>query len=179
MPGVEPIHDPSLNLTFDKVKQKRRVKSDAFTVTPKYQPYFKLHGSTDWQDADGGPLLVIGGNKSGMIQRHQILTWYAEQFAGYMAQPSSKLMVIGYSFTDAHINRAIHEVSQRSQLQMFIVDPNGREAIRKANPTYGASIYAPQAIEEVAIVGESLRPLNTTFGGKDPLAHGKLLRFFE
>ena len=40
---------------------------------PDIQPYFKLHGSTNWETQDAEPLLVIGTHKEAMIKRHPVL----------------------------------------------------------------------------------------------------------
>ena len=44
------------------------------------QPYFKLHGSSNWETEDAEPLLVIGAHKEAIINRHPVLQWYREQF---------------------------------------------------------------------------------------------------
>src|ERR1700722_8316153 len=38
-----------------------------FAVTDRSQPYFKLHGSSNWRAEDGSSLLIMGGNKSASI----------------------------------------------------------------------------------------------------------------
>ncbi|WP_186307800.1 hypothetical protein [Paraburkholderia sp. BCC1884] len=39
-----------------------------FQVAAGAQPYFKLHGSSNWQhDQQGGPMLIMGGNKVNAI----------------------------------------------------------------------------------------------------------------
>ena len=179
LPGTEPVFNPSSPFPRDRTKEKLRVTSGPFSVSSRLQPYYKLHGSTDWVDHEGSPLLVMGGNKIGAIQRHPILTWYSNELSRYLTQPNTRLMVIGYGFKDSHINNLICEAAQRSQLQVFIVNTDGRHAIKKANPTYGAPIYCPEAIEEIALIGESMRQLSETFSGKDTVEHRKLMRFFR
>ncbi len=41
----------------------------------RYQPIFKLHGSTNWLLPDGEHLMVMGGDKFTTIQRYPILKW--------------------------------------------------------------------------------------------------------
>ena len=81
----------------------------------------------------------MGGNKPTAMQRHPILTWYAEKFAEAVSKPNARLMIIGYGFRDAHINRMIYEGWQKggNTLSMFIVQPDGREILKKVNPTDG------------------------------------------
>ena len=108
-------------------------------IGPRQQPYFKLHGSMNWQANNGGSLLVMGGNKPTTMQSHQILMWYANKFTEALSRPNARLMVIGYGFGDSHINRLIHQAWKRGgrTLSMFIVHPEGREISRKVNPTHG------------------------------------------
>jgi hypothetical protein len=46
---------------------------------------------------------------------------------------------------------------------MFLVHPDGREILKKVNPTYG-KMYVSGPLEEITAY-ESTRPLRTTFGG--------------
>lgn len=146
-----------------------------FHLEPKLQPIFKLHGSVNWRDSDDGQLLVMGGNKPGVIQEKQILNSYIDYFRDYLKDPNTRLMVIGYSFSDDHINRIIYEAWQTSQLRMFIVDPRGLDVFNK-HPR--AVIRVPDPIEEIQIIGLSRRPLTSSFGN-DQFEHGKLMRFFH
>ena len=97
-------------------------------IGPRQQPYFKLHGSMNWQANNGGRLLVMGGNKPTTMQSHQILMWYANKFTEALSRPNARLMVIGYGFGDDHINRLIHQAWEKGgrTLSMFIVHPDGR-----------------------------------------------------
>ncbi len=87
-------------------------------------------------------------------------------------------MVIGYGFRDDHINRMIHEAWLNSgrTLSMFIVHRDGREILKKVNPSYGRSVYVPGPLEEITTY-ESTRPLPTMFGGNDPGEHELLVRY--
>lgn len=145
-----------------------------FAAAPNLQPIFKLHGSTNWRDSDGGQLMVMGADKSAAIREISILHWYADQFLSYLSEPGTRLMVIGYGFLDPHINKLICQAWQSSRLSMFIVDPGGRGVL----PTPTAPLFTPEPLEDIAIIGESTRPLSGTFGGNDRLEHGKLWRFF-
>jgi hypothetical protein len=89
----------------------------------RQQPYFKIHGSINWQANKGGRLLVIGGNKPTTMQSHQILMWYADKFVETLSRPNARLMVIGYGFGDGHINQLIHEAWEKGgkTLSIFIV----------------------------------------------------------
>jgi hypothetical protein len=149
-----------------------------FTLSPNLQPIFKLHGSTNWRDAEGGELLVMGADKAETIREKAILRWYADEFLRYLSMRDARLMVIGYGFLDPHINDAIVTGSKAGGLRMFIVDPAGLKVLRNANPTSTRPVYLPHPIEEVGSLGDSTRALRETFG-TDHLEHGKLGRFFS
>jgi hypothetical protein len=75
-------------------------------------------------------------------------------------------MVIGYSFSDAHINRAILKAAEKGTLRLFIIDPLGVDILKTDLLMRALNPY---------IIGASRRPLLTTFA----VEHGKLTRFFE
>ena len=159
LPGVEAIPNPLAVGGYNVLRTRwRPVASPRSTVIgPRHQPYYKLHGSTSWHDASGEHLLIMGGNKPTAMQRHPILTWYAEKFAEAVSKPNARLMIIGYGFRDAHINRMIYEGWQKggNTLSMFIVQPDGREILKKVNPTDGPL--------EAITVYDSTRPFRSTF----------------
>ncbi len=105
---------------------------------PSCQPVVKLHGSVKWLDIDDRPsprpaewMLIMGTNKAPAIDRHEVLRRYFERFEKELAQPGTRLMVIGYSFRDTHINSAI--VNAGPGLETFIVDPTGRKVLETLN----------------------------------------------
>ena len=148
-----------------------------FGLSSNTQPIFKLHGSTNWRDADGGELLVMGTDKAATIQEKAILRCYADEFLRCLSMPNARLMVIGYGFLDPHINDAIVKGAQTGGLRMFIVGPAGRQVLRHVNPTSSRPVYVAKPIEQVGNLGDSTRTLRETFGG-DRLEHGKFCRFF-
>ncbi len=118
----------------------------------------------------------MGGNKPTTMQRHPILTWYAKKFAEAVAKPNARLMIIGYGFRDDHINRMICEGWQKggNTLSMFIVHPDGREILKKINPTYG-KFCAPGPLEAITVYN-STRPFRSTFG-TDAAEHEMLIDY--
>lgn len=180
LPGTEVIPDASRGGPFDPVAVRRRPKASpqSSAIDPQHQPYFKLHGSTNWLDPNGDRLVVAGGNKPIIMQRHPILMWYAAKFSEYLSRPGARLMVIGYGFRDKHINQLILDAWLKGgkTLSMFVVGPAGRDILRKVNATYGKPIYVPEPLEEI-VVYDSTRPLPRTFGGNDPGEHDLLIRY--
>jgi hypothetical protein len=162
-----PTHDPSLTGIADKHRRRWHPGNPPFTVAPRLQPYFKLHGSSNWHTDDGRNLLVMGGNKDLLIREHEVLNWYYDQFRAYLMRPNTRLMVIGYSFSDDHINNVIIEASRNGHLQgIFLVDPVGPAVLR------GDLAAIPR-------LGGSTRPLSRTFGGNDSYSHQEFMRFLS
>jgi SIR2-like domain len=171
MPGLKPLnttsqgHDPTPPLA------RMQMPDDPanFREQPGAQPYYKLHGSTNWIGGGAGQdrLLIMGGNKAVEINQYPLLAWYHKRFDEYLAG-STRLMVIGYSFSDAHINQAILKAAEKGTLRLFIIDPQGVD-ILKTDDLMALNPY---------IIGASRRPLLTTFGS-DRVEHGRQARFFQ
>ena len=80
--------------------------------------YIELHGAFDWEEA-----FIFGGNKEDYIQNHPQLKKYHDFFEKSLIEPNSKLVIIGYSFLDGHINKVIKKGIDEG-LKIFIWDPN-------------------------------------------------------
>jgi len=175
-PSAEPMHSSCWARSIWTPKP-----SAEFRIDGQYQPLFKLHGSANWRNPEGKPLLVMGGGKAIEIGRNPILSWYAKQFEHYLSQPGARLMVIGYGFRDQHINTIISQAVSKG-LRIFVIAPDGAELAYKLSPTrQRAQIIVPSEIEETlkqSLIGASRRPLRDTFGG-DSAEFGKVMRFFE
>lgn len=167
-PGIQPEGPEPLSF----LDLKWRV-GQIVDIPKNTQPIFKLHGSSSWIDTSGDELLVIGGNKSHAIQSHKILRRYNEIFVKSLNKPDTRLMVIGYSFSDGHIDQSI-KAAAASGLRIFIIDPLGSDVVNK---TRDAAIRAPEPLED-QIIGGSRRSIREIFGG-DTVEHAKVLRFFQ
>lgn len=153
------------------------VPTGTFDLPRNMQPFVKLHGSTNWHTTAHEKMLIMGNAKTGAIQKFDVLGRYHDFFASSLKQPNAKLMVIGYSFQDEHINKVIVEASDRHGLGTYLVDLRGRDVLpdpKMAN----AQIKAPRALEGIKLIGELRRPLSTVFSG-DKFAHQELMRFFR
>jgi hypothetical protein len=176
-PGVSsppPQHgyDPDGLITAKRIP----LQANAFEVQANQQPYFKLHGSSNWYDAAGGRLLVMGGNKTGAIQKNALLRWYADQFEQYL-QRGARLMVIGYSFGDPHINKSIIDGSQKGS-RVFVIDPQGSGVLDKRTGIIKPAQDELMGAVQPALIGASRRPLTATFGG-DIVEHQRVNTFFN
>src|SRR2546422_725556 len=115
-PGMERI---ITNESMEPIEWRWSPFSDAkkFPHAHDVQPYFKLHGSSNWIDTiKGQHLLVMGGNKPDTIKQHAILQWNHDRFNDHLSKPDTRLMIIGYSFGDEHINVAIRDAAEKGTL---------------------------------------------------------------
>ncbi|QAU47214.1 SIR2 family protein [Bradyrhizobium guangzhouense] len=162
---------------YDRIAQMEPNPSD-FTLNGNVQFYIKLHGSCNWVESSSGErILIIGGQKTVAIGRFPILTFYHDQFRQLATRPDAKLMVIGYSFGDEHINEVILDAALNHKLEVFIVDPSGLQILDKRDPR--ALIPPPpgQLVDLIPkIRGYSDRPLSSTFGD-DVFEQSKLTKF--
>lgn len=99
-------------------------------VIESEQPIFKLHGSSNWRTADSKEMLILGGGKKQAIARFAVLHWYFEEFSRRLHECDTRLMVIGYSFRDGHINEVLQAAIAKG-LKLFVIDTNGSDV---ANP---------------------------------------------
>ena len=144
-----------------------------FKVGDRFQPYFKLHGSWRWDDGSGRQLMVMGASKALAIRGHPILSWYNKELEVRL-KGDTRLMVIGYGFSDPHINSKILDAATGGSLKMFIIDPLGVDAPDK---TRHLPIRLPNPFQHV-IQGTSTRSLKEIFG-TDAVAHINVMRFLE
>lgn len=150
-----------------------------YRISKKCQPIFKLHGSSNWIEDHGEPLMIIGGDKARTIGNQTVLSRYSEAFAQRLAEPDTKLMVIGYGFRDEHINEVLIRELNRG-LQAFVISPQGAGAARAVSPTLRGQVTARSNLEhafENGLIGASRRGLRDIFGGDD-LEFNKVMRFF-
>jgi hypothetical protein len=127
----------------------------------------------------GSRLLVMGGNKSTEINQHPVLCWYHSKFVEYLERPGTRLMVIGYSFSDAHINNAIMQAADKGNLSVFLIDPQGVDVLDKQDPR--SPLRVPGDLMRRVnphIIGASRRALTAIFA-QDRVEHAKVMRFFD
>jgi hypothetical protein len=141
---------------------------------PHLQSYIKLHGSIDIRQSEREMMLVIGGDKAASIAQQPLLEWYHAQFAESLRAKGARLMIIGYSFGDAHINKMIFSGIDAG-LKIFIIDPLGVDVIG-SNPSLPLN---PGFSIRNAIIGASRRSLLKTLSGQDVVEWNKIKRFFR
>jgi hypothetical protein len=178
MPYVERM-DPNGTM-WPRPMNHPMVPTGQFTRKAKFQPYYKLHGSANWfSERAGSRMLVIGGGKQASIKTHEILNKYHSDFAEYLSDSSARLMIIGYSFRDQHINDAIIRAAVNG-LKLFIVDPVGVDVLDDRDRSAQIPQPVGQLMEKLMprVIGASRRPLISTLN-EDGVEQEKVLRFFE
>ncbi|MDP1591680.1 MAG: SIR2 family protein, partial [Prosthecobacter sp.] len=164
-PGLEDV----TKLTWRPLPQRE--------IGERTQPYFKLHGSSNWRLETDDTVMIMGSAKVEAIPRFPILQWYHDEFRARLNQPRTKLMVVGYSFQDEHINKVIYDAYRANGLQTYIFDPQGKELLKDPKAR-NAAIKWRRDIEDIKLIGESLETPRSIFGG-DTFALGELTRFFS
>jgi hypothetical protein len=144
------------------------------TLLPRLQPYIKLHGSIDIKQSDREVMLIIGGDKAASIAQQPLLNWYHEIFQARLRSSGARLMIIGYSFGDAHINQMIFSGIDAG-LKIFIIDPRGVDVI---GSNHSLPLNPGFPIRN-AIIGASRRSLRNTLSGRDVVELNKINRFFK
>ena len=109
-----------VNLPHKETIEKHRM----LKITGKLL-YIKLHGSCNWMDAHGQKM-VIGGKKIESMQQEPLLAWYLDIFQKVFTQFNRKLLVIGYSFGDDHINEVLAKAVINYRLKIYIIYPSSQ-----------------------------------------------------
>jgi hypothetical protein len=118
-------------------------------------------------------MLILGGNKEADIAKYPLLAWYHNEFR-WRLRSGARLMIIGYSFADAHINKMIFDAIDTG-LKIFLIGPNGADTIG-SNKSFPLN---PGPAIKNAVIGASSRPLRTTLSGRDMVELMKIERFFQ
>ena len=118
---------------------------------------------------------MIGTGKEDAIAGNALLSLYREQFQGHLLAGQTRIMVIGYSFADGHINELLLEGARNAGLTMYLVNPAGLDIFNgyKGQSGRGAELL------QIPLVGLWTRPLSATFGDADDPSFESFYRFFE
>jgi len=172
IPGMRPIVDNNAPFTGERVVPAYAPDTE-FQLPARMQPFYKLHGSSNWRDAHGRLIIALGGNKAGTIQANSVLNQYAERFKAALSSGDARLMIIGYGFQDSHINTILLDAATRQSLKLFVIDLLGVDI---SHPNRKAPLRGPNPFAD-GIIGVSRRPLSASFG-EDRVEREKILRFF-
>ncbi|MVT55262.1 hypothetical protein GPL17_33045 [Bradyrhizobium yuanmingense] len=104
------------------------------------QPYVKLHGSANWMESrkayphHGWP----EGREHRTLSNSEVVPRRVSQDAG---QAIGQANVIGYSFSDTHINDAIVD-GIAAALRLFVIDPFALKALQNDPVTAKPSLHS-------------------------------------
>ncbi|MGM4886437.1 SIR2 family protein [Tardiphaga sp. 11_C7_N12_6] len=149
------------------------VQNGPYNLQERHQPYYKLHGSINWRMTDQSALLILGGDKGNDIAKSPLLTWYQQEFIRLTDTPA-RIMVIGYSFADPHINDLLIGAASRGA-QFFIVDTNGVGAFCAITETNTKPSQLKMAMQS-SVIGASRRYLKDSLL-TDTVELSKIMRF--
>jgi len=90
---------------------------------PKKIKYIKLHGSYGWLSSNHEHAMAIGYNKFEYIQKEPLLFCYYQKFQAVINEGNKRLLIIGYSFRDEHINRILQDGVMNHGLRLYIINP--------------------------------------------------------
>jgi hypothetical protein len=91
----------------------------------------KLHGSYNWRTTGpGDEVMVLGGAKEVSIARYPILSFYFDVFRSVCLTEGMRLLIVGYSFRDTHVNEIIAQGVREKGLKLFIIDPKPPSQLR-------------------------------------------------
>jgi len=110
----------------------------------------KLHGSINWRE-ENNSTMVMGRRKAQAISNSPLLEWYHRIFERVLSAGNVKLMVIGYSWMDDHINDVITGAIQNHGLKIYSWD------IRTLNEALAN--YSNREVILDNMCGAFLRPL--------------------
>jgi len=91
----------------------------------------KLHGSYNWVGHDNYRAMVIGKEKKDKILKEPLLSLYFDIFKKVLSQKQRRLLIIGYSFSDDHINRVISNAVKNHELKIYVLSPGSIEELKK------------------------------------------------
>jgi len=91
--------------------------------------YIKLHGSYGWLSSSSR--MVIGRNKMEDINSEPILRWYWELFQNALNEGNKKILIIGYSFRDKHVNQLLLEAVDKFGLKIYVISPEEPKKLKQ------------------------------------------------
>lgn len=107
--------------SHDELESYKDSFSESFT-------YIKLHGSQKWITSDGKDTKILGINKAEVIEKIPLLKWYFELFQQALFRNDVRLVVIGYSFRDRHINEQVIKAINEHNLKLFVISTENPES---------------------------------------------------
>src|SRR6266850_137679 len=124
IPGIQWSSPPPNFPTIDPIPPAATLDptSGGASLLERRFNLIKLHGSANWRTAGGSATMVMGDHKTATIAASPLLGWYLEIFETVLCAGDVRLMVIGYSWSDDHINSAIVRAVRDYGAQVYFWD---------------------------------------------------------
>lgn len=113
-----------------KLPHKEKLNSEDILSNGNFY-LIKLHGSCNWKSHDGSDIMVLGRGKVGQIKQEPLLDHYFKIFDTVLSQGRRKLLIVGYSFSDEHINEIISKAIMDHELKIYILSPGSPNKLRE------------------------------------------------
>lgn len=122
--------------------------------------YIKIHGSANWPHSEGNNILVTGKNKTESMEKFNVLKSCFAMFNKILNLKQLKVVVIGYSFSDKHINDLLLN-AVKLQAKLIIIDKRKFEDFKnhiifsenidtsRSEFLDGVEIYIPKTVDEL------------------------------
>lgn len=91
----------------------------------------KLHGSQKWISHDARDAKILGINKLSAIKKIPLLKWYLQLFKEAIMRKNIRLVIIGYSFRDVHINMLMSNAALKYGLKLYVISPENPDEFRR------------------------------------------------
>jgi hypothetical protein len=139
------------------VQKNRRLSAEDYIKLPNNVPntifddeklyYVKLHGSQNWiHSSASSSHMVIGKGKQQQILQEPLLNNYSNKFEEVLKLPNMKLVVVGYSFSDSHINQALYNGVCHHNLELIVINPSSISSFKDSfynniNSSFGPNTH--------------------------------------
>lgn len=111
--------------------------------------YVKLHGSANWHHSDGYVINLTGQAKSAEISQSKLLNPGFDLFKEVTCRVNSKILIVGYSFSDKHINDVFLD-SIENGCQLAIINPSHWVDFKRNIHNILGDDKSPQLIKAIA-----------------------------
>jgi hypothetical protein len=152
---ISGLRDWEFSSKYEFEVPKRPENEEPLNVAPRKLHYIKLHGSFNWKSSersDGKRIMVIGHKKEFQIANEPLLKQYLKTFEEELSKGGVRLLIVGYSFQDEHINKIISQ----SNLELHIMNPlpredfiNQRRYLAELNEKIKNAFYHPYSLLKV------------------------------
>jgi hypothetical protein len=126
-PGNEPTlrENPWIDIYCPDNNSIRELKEQLDCV-----PYVKLHGSSNFETEDGSEIMILGGEKEEQIQETPLMNFYFKILRDKLFSPNSRILIVGHSLSDVHINKIIFEAIEKYRLRFYLWTPENVDALK-------------------------------------------------